>query len=90
LLGLIVLPSCSRSVARRFVNCGITSPIELAELTVEAIAALITAQGKQGEALAVSDEDFETAERILRDATEYTESLTRLEVMEETALQNIS
>jgi replicative superfamily II helicase len=90
LLGLIVLPSCSRNVARRLVNCGITSPIELADLKVEAIAPLIAAKGQAGEGRAASDDDFEAAERILRDAIEYTESLTRLEVLEETALQNIS
>jgi replicative superfamily II helicase len=84
LLGLLVLPSCSRNTARILVRCGITSPIELADLHVEGIAALIADDGMSGEA------EMDLAKKILKDAKEYTESLTRMEVMEESAMQNVT
>jgi DNA polymerase theta len=90
LLGLIVLPSCSKDIARTLVKCGITSPIELAELSVEAIASLITPQSESGMANPGTEEDYAIAEKILKDAKEYTDSLTRLEVLEEAAMHNLT
>jgi DNA polymerase theta len=83
ILGLLVLPSITKSIAQKLANCRITSAVDLADLNVEAIAALITGQGSP-------DEDRAVAERILRDATEYTVSLTRLEEFEESAVQQVS
>jgi DNA polymerase theta len=90
LLGLMVLPSCSRDTARIFVNCGITSPIELADLKVEGIAAIICRGVSGGERVEATAGERELAKKILSDAVEYTDSLGRIEALEEDAMQNIS
>jgi replicative superfamily II helicase len=79
LIGLLVLPSITKTIAQRLASKGMTSAMDLANLNVEAIAALI------GES-----DDRTTAEQILQDATEYTESLTRIEEFEESAVQHFS
>jgi replicative superfamily II helicase len=89
LLGLIVLPSMSRDTARRLVDCGVASPIELADLSADAIALLIAPRGESGEILPAGDIEYSLAKRIHAEATEYTESLTRIEELEETAMQNL-
>jgi DNA polymerase theta len=71
LLGLIVLPSMSRDAARRLVDCGVPSPIELTALSVDAIALLIAARGETGETLPPGDLECSMAKRIHAEATEY-------------------
>jgi DNA polymerase theta len=87
LLGLTVLPSCSRIIARTLVKHGITSPIELAELTVENIEELISSQSESGMG---NDEKSTIAEKILCDAKQYADSLITLDALEEAALQNLT
>ena len=91
LLALMVLPSCSRDIARLLVQCGITSPMEIADLTAEQLATIIAEQKSQTSSVPPADTELPIAERILKDATQYTESLTRLEELEESAInQNMS
>jgi DNA polymerase theta len=90
LLGLLVLPSCGRDIARRLVRCGLTSPMELADLEVDAIAVLIKEKQEGDDDPSPCEADLELAKRILIDAKEYTQSLTRLEAMEESAIQKMS
>jgi DNA polymerase theta len=89
LLGLVVLPSMSRDTARRLIDCGVASPIELADLSIAAIALLIAPRGEAGEALLPGDLEYTLAKKIYTEATEYTESLTRIEDLEETAMHNL-
>jgi replicative superfamily II helicase len=86
LLPLMSLPSCSRDIARRLVRAGVASPVELAELDEATVSALL-AEGRAGDD--ELDRSYEAARNVLRDAKDYTESMLRLEAMEEFALQNI-
>ncbi|OHT01325.1 DEAD/DEAH box helicase family protein [Tritrichomonas foetus] len=91
LLGLMVLPSINKETARMLVDVGISSPIELAELNVEGIAALITAKDEGDDSpKAPTEREITIAGLILKDAHEYTESFTKLEILEEAAVQNIT
>jgi replicative superfamily II helicase len=83
LLGLLMLPSMSKEAARKLFDQGILSPIELADLTPEMIEQILQ---KDSDA----DIDLETAKSIWKDASEYSESLTRIEALEESAMQNLS
>lgn len=82
LLGLLILPSCSRDSARAFIDSGITSPVELVGLNAEGIAALLVEQTH-----APLSDMLAIAGNIRKEAIEYTKSLTRLETMEETAVR---
>jgi DNA polymerase theta len=79
LLGLLVLPSMRRDLARKLVGCGIESPVELAGLSLENLIAVA------GEGM-----DSEEAQRVLADAILYSENLSRIEGMEEAAVLSIS
>jgi hypothetical protein len=63
--------------------------MELADLEVDAIAVLIKDHKEGQDDEPAKEADIELAKRILKDAKEYTESLTRLEAMEESAIQNL-
>jgi hypothetical protein len=84
LLGLLVLPSCTKDIARVFVQSGITSAVELAGLTVDMIAGILNPDESARRV------DHEIVVAIHRNAVAYTESLTRLESLEEIALQNVT
>ncbi|OHT16165.1 DEAD/DEAH box helicase family protein [Tritrichomonas foetus] len=88
LLGLMVLPSISKSLARIFFDCGLPSPIEIANLNVDAIAAIISPTNDKGVKLAPTEIEIATAENIFAEAREYAKSLTRIEQLEELAMQN--
>jgi hypothetical protein len=79
----------SRDAARKLVDCGVPSPIELAALSIDAIALLIAPRGETGETLPPGDLEYSMAKRIHAEATEYTESLNRIEELEETAMHNL-
>lgn len=93
LLGLMILPSMTKNIARKLVNVGITSPIELAELTADGIAALIVnADGNEAmedDRVAPTPKEIELAGIILKDSKNYTESFTKLEILEEAAVANM-
>jgi replicative superfamily II helicase len=86
LLGLLVLPACSKEIARKLVAVGITSPVELSELNAEMIAVILRGNGK-GE---ITENEYKVADEIRKNAVEYTESLARLENMEEQSIQNLA
>jgi replicative superfamily II helicase len=86
LLGLLVLPSCTKEVARVLVSAGITSPVDLAELTPEMIAVIL----KPNDATELTESDLKLAAAIHSHSVEYTESLARLESLEERAVQNMN
>ena len=95
LLGLMVVPSITKEIARRLADVGITSPLDLADLTVEGIAALIVPHDNDNDSdpqkvLTPSDNEMELAEKILKDSKEYEESFTKLEILEETAVANLN
>ena len=90
LLALMVLPSCSRDMARLLVQCGITSPMEIADLTAEQLATIIIEQKSQTSSVPPAETELPTARKILEDAVQYTESLTRIEELEESAIQNLT
>jgi DNA polymerase theta len=50
LLGLVVLPSITKWSAREFFECGMASPMDLAGLTLDAIALVLAPRGHRGEA----------------------------------------
>jgi DNA polymerase theta len=79
LLGLLVLPSMTRDLARKLVDCGIEAPPALAALSMADMLAI------GGDGLAE-----EAAQAILQEAIGYAENLARIEGMEETAILNAS
>jgi hypothetical protein len=79
----------SRDTARRLVDCGVASPIELANLGIAAIALLVAPRGEAGETLLPGDLEYTLAKKIHAETTEYTESLTCIEELEETAMHNL-
>jgi DNA polymerase theta len=83
LLGLLMLPSMSKDNARRLIDQGISSPVELADLTPEMIEQILKRDP-------TAEIDFETAKSIWKDASDYSESLIRIEALEEMAMQNFS
>ncbi|KAK8898678.1 putative ATP-dependent RNA helicase ddx60 [Tritrichomonas musculus] len=95
LLGLMVVPSITKDIARKLADVGINSPLDLADLSVEGIAALLVAQtsdsdSEDGKSIAPTDKEIKLAEKILKDSKEYEESFTKLEILEETAVANIT
>lgn len=95
LLGLMVVPSITKEVARRLADVGITSPLDLADLTVERIAALLVYRNSDYDqfsqkSAAPTEVELNLAEKILKDSKEYEESFTKLEILEETAIANLN
>ena len=91
ILGLMILPSMSKEIARILVNVGITSPKELSEISVDGIAALIVMRDENDDSIhPPTEKDKEKAALLLKEAQEYTESVTKLEILEETAIHNFS
>ena len=71
LLNLMTLPSMTKDIARRLVDSGLNSPIEISELTVHSLLPLIMPiEDEDGEPYVPTDKDRETTESILKDAKE--------------------
>ena len=90
LLALMVLPSVNKSIARVLFDSGIASPIELAGLSIGAIAAIISPIDENGVKIAPGEREYKVSESIFAEASEYANSLERMEVLEELAMQNFA
>ena len=91
LLNLMTLPSMTKDIARRLVDSGLNSPIEISELTVHSLLPLIMPiEDEDGEPYVPTDKDRETTESILKDAKEYAESITKLESLEEASVMKLN
>ena len=84
LLALMSIPSCSRDTARTLVEKGVMSPVDLSALTVEQCATLIVKEGEE-----ITEDVTQLAEKLLKDAITFSESLSKIEELEDKAVLNV-
>ncbi|EAY10102.1 Type III restriction enzyme, res subunit family protein [Trichomonas vaginalis G3] len=83
LLALMSIPSCSRDTARKLVDKGINTPIDLANLSVNQIAGLLVNEGETPDEYL-----FGISKKLLSDATVFAQSLEKIEELEDKAVLN--
>ncbi|KAH0794554.1 DEAD/DEAH box helicase family protein [Histomonas meleagridis] len=91
LLNLMTLPSMTKDIARRLVDLGLCSPVDIAPLnTSQLVQLIVPKENESGEKYVLTDADRERAQKILNEAKEYAESIAKLEILEENSVMKFS